>query len=475
MIAQIWKSKKAFHQIIISTSSLFPNSDEQLVSFFINNMKLTKKCWFFVDKFVKVNWKKITNYIIIKLNKITDFELNIEEIVTQVGDLIKTTNSDYFLDMDKTTLSKEHRALFEELVVYKLYNFDQFKSENKSKYKIIIKDKYRDSKEYNSFVENLLKTRDLICTSAEYINPESVEKYAYDLFKDNKNIKITVFDSTQLVSMSMGWIYWVWKGSHIPPRLIIIEYKPKPKDKFKFGLVWKWVTYDSWWYNLKPTWSLEDEFIDMGWASVIIWVTKYLVDNSYDENIVVAVPLAENLISGKAQKPWDVIKIYNWKTVEIWNTDAEWRLLLADSLAYVDKIYNPKIIIDIATLTGSQIVALGKSFAWLMGNNSKLNKSLQELSFKIKERVWELPKFDPYFKSMSSDYADMKNVSSWRLAPGCITAGLFLSHFVTNQNRIHLDVAWPMWWPSFGSDPLYGPYPTAFGYRLLINYLNNNW
>ncbi|MEF2175146.1 MAG: M17 family metallopeptidase [Candidatus Absconditabacteria bacterium] len=474
MITQIGKVKKTSHQIIISTNALFKDFDEQLSSFFINKMKIDKKSSFLVDMFVKVNGIKITNYIIIKLNKITDFETNIEEIVSKVGELIISTNGDVGLDFDKTSLCKEHRALFEDLIVYKLYNFNQFKSNNKSKYQLTIKDKYRDSLEYSSFVDNLFKTRDLICTCAEHINPDSLEKYVLHMFKENKNIKITVFSSKQLVSMSMGGIYGVGKGSDIPPRLIIIEYKPRPKEKFKYGLVGKGVTYDSGGYNLKPTGNIEDMYVDMGGASVVIGVTKYLVDNSYNDNIVIALPLAENLISGNAQKPGDVIKMYNGKTVEIGNTDAEGRLLLADSLAYIDKIYNPNVIVDIATLTGSQIVALGKSFAGLIGNNPKLNKSIQVLSLKIKERVWELPKFDPYFGSMKSDYADMKNISSGKFAPGCITAGLFLSQFVTKQNWIHLDVAGPMGGSSLGSDPLYGPYPTAFGYRLLINYLTKN-
>lgn len=473
MIVKIWKSQKVANHIVIAQSNLINSKDKQVVSFFSNKMKISKSNSFLVDLFVKVDGKKIKNIIIVKYQKESDFESNIEEIVAKVWNLIKNVNWKFSLDFDSTKLSNSSKRLFEDLVVYNLYDFTAFKTTNKNKYSLLIKDIFRDSFEYNSFVENLLKTRDMICKSAEHVNPDSFEKYILELFKGN-NIKIQLFDAKSLQSMGMGWIYWVWKGSTIPPRLIIVEYKPNIKDNFKYGLVWKWVTYDSWWYNIKPTGNIEDMYVDMWWAAVVVWVLKYLVDNNYWENVVSAVPLAENLISWSSQKPWDVIKTYNWKTVEIWNTDAEWRLLLADSLAYIDKIYNPKMIIDIATLTWSQIIALGRSFAWIIGANPKLNKSLQTLSLIIKERAWELPMFQPYFKSMSSDYADMKNISSWKFAPWCITAWLFLSQFVKNKNWIHLDVAWPMWWASLWSDPLYWPYPTAFWYRLLINFLNNS-
>jgi leucyl aminopeptidase len=160
--------------------------------------------------------------------------------------------------------------------------------------------------------------------------------------------------------------------------------------------------------------------------------------------------------------------MYNWKTVEIGNTDAEWRLILADALSYIEKNFKPEYIFDFATLTWAQIIALWNKIAAALWKNENLIKKIQKISWQIKERVWELPYFQPYFESMKSEIADMNNVAGWKYWPGTITAGLFLGQFVKNKNWVHFDIAGPTgifkW-----KDPLYWPWATWFWVRLGIN------
>ncbi len=389
------------------------------------------------------------------------------KIIPTIISTIKNKWWDWWLDLDNTLISITEKKLIEELLIQWLYEFNKYKSsKDTKKYSLTIQDSERNNKEFETLKKSIYFTRDLINEPPEAVNPETLEEIIKKRFKSK--VKITIIKWKDLPKVGLNWIWYVWKWSEKEPRLIIIEYRPNKKDLFNIWLVWKGVTFDAWGYNIKPTGYMEDMKSDMAWAAVVLWILDYLINTNFNKNIVVAVPLVENLISWKAYKPWDIIKMYNWKTVEIWNTDAEWRLILADALAYIEKNYKPDYIFDFATLTWAQIIALWNKIAAAIWKNENLIKKIQKLSWQMKERVWELPHFDYYFESMKSDIADMNNIAAGKYGPWTITAGLFLSQFVKNKNWVHFDIAWPTgifkW-----KDPLYWPGATGFGVRLGIN------
>lgn len=212
--------------------------------------------------------------------------------------------------------------------------------------------------------------------------------------------------------------------------------------------------------------------LDMAWSATMLWIFNYFVANKLNKNLVVWIPLAENMISSDSYRPWDVIKMYNWKYVEVWNTDAEWRLLLADTLSFVEKKYKPKYMIDIATLTWAQMLATWDDIAAIVWKSASLNAKLQKLSWKLKERVWELPYFEKYFNAYSSEVADFASHWGWRAQPATIQAWLFLSKFVKLKNWIHIDMAGPVWWFTSKKE-WFGYWASAFWVRLLINFIKS--
>lgn len=216
---------------------------------------------------------------------------------------------------------------------------------------------------------------------------------------------------------------------------------------------------------------MEEMKVDMTGSATVLGILRYAMNNKRKKNIVVGIPVVENLISGNAFKPGEVITMYNGKTVEVGNTDAEGRLILADTLSYVEEKYKPSYAFDFATLTGAQVIALGHKFSAIIGRNPKLNQKIQDLSLSLKDRVWELPFFEPYFASYKSEIADMNNISSQgRMGPGTITAGLFLSQFIGMKNWAHFDIAGPAYVPG---DAVSGGGATACMLRLMIHVIEN--
>jgi leucyl aminopeptidase len=250
--------------------------------------------------------------------------------------------------------------------------------------------------------------------------------------------------------------------------MIILKYRPT-NAPFK-AIVWKGVTFDSWWYNLKPGQYILDMHLDMGWSAIALWVFRYLVETNYSGNLVCWIWLVENLISGKAYKPLDIIKMYNWKTVEVINTDAEWRLVLADVLSYVEKKYSPEEIIDLATLTWAAIIALWHEIAPIMWTNKEWIKKLINLWESIKERVWELPLYEKYKKLLESKVADIANLNKDRQA-WSIIGWLFLSNFISKAKWIHIDIAWVDIMPKH---KIYGAGGSGIGFRLLTKYFESS-
>ncbi len=468
-----WGKSKKIKNEILFFSKPADLALPYLVEFAHADMSLKKDEDGKVKVFPLIEDGKIYHYILVRYKNTVTLKEKLDTFfLPQIKKALEELQKDFVLDLDRYEFWPELKKSIEDLLIYSLYKFFRYKEESKS-FNLWINDSDRSKKEWEAIKESIFFARDLVNEPPAEVNPQSMEELIKARFGKKENIKIEVIKWDKLQRLGLNGIWSVGRWSEHEPRLVIVKYTPQTKKEFKYALVGKWVTFDSWGYNLKPTGYMEDMKSDMAWAAAVLGALDYLVRTKYFGNVIVAVPLVENLVSGKAYKPGDVIKMYNWKTVEVGNTDAEGRLILADSLAFVEDKYKPEMIVDVATLTGAQIIALWNKIAALMWPNSKLNRKLQELSWKLYERVWELPFFKPYFDSMKSHIADFANVSNQKWGPGTITAGLFLSQFVKTTKWMHLDIAGPAGVFN-GADPLYGPGATGFGTRLLAYFIADN-
>jgi leucyl aminopeptidase len=281
--------------------------------------------------------------------------------------------------------------------------------------------------------------RDLINGNADDVNPDHLVQVAKGFAKTLSHVKTTVFGRKEIEKEKMGLLLAVSRGSARDPAFIICEYKGNPKSKDHTVLVGKGVTYDTGGLNLKPTGSMEEMKCDMSGAAVAL-ATLYTAANlGLKVNLTAVVPACENGIDASSYKPGDVYKSYSGKTVEIGNTDAEGRLILADALAFANDHLKPTRLIDFATLTGAMVIALGHETTGLMSNDDSIAKSLIQAGNETFERVWRLPLFEEYKDQLKSDIADIRNIGG--RPAGSITAALFLQEFVGKTPWAHLDIA----------------------------------
>jgi leucyl aminopeptidase len=283
-----------------------------------------------------------------------------------------------------------------------------------------------------------------------------------------EKLKITVMDEKRLKKEKFGGILSVAAGSTSKPRLMMLDYRA-PKAKKTIALVGKGVTFDSGGINLKGTGFIEDMKMDMAGAAAVAATLIAVAKLKPAINVVGVIPLVENMPSGGASRPGDIIGTYKGKTVEIGNTDAEGRLILIDALAYAIKTYKPHTIIDAATLTGACAVALGEKIAGVFSFNDDLAKTIVASGEKTHERCWHMPLPEDYKELIKSEFADIHNMSSSRYG-GAITAALFLSEFVDDANWAHIDIAGPAYVKK--SMEYCNPGGTGFGVRLLCDLLD---
>jgi len=282
-------------------------------------------------------------------------------------------------------------------------------------------------------------TREIDEYPANLMTPRKVAEIAKQLSKKNKKISVTVFDEKAMKKKGMNALLGVASGSAEPPKLVILEYNKGKKNLPLYGLVGKGITFDSGGISLKPSKNMHEMKYDKTGAIVVLGTMKAVAELNLPIRVMAALALTENMPDGKAQKPGDVVKAYGGKTIEVLNTDAEGRLVLADALAYVAE-KNPKAIIDVATLTGAIVVALGKHAIGLFSTDAKLAKLLEESGKRTHERVWRFPLWKEYAEMMKSEIADIKNISGTGEA-GSITAAVFLKEFIGDAKWAHLDIA----------------------------------
>lgn len=310
--------------------------------------------------------------------------------------------------------------------------------------------------------------RDLINEPPSRMNPERLAAEAKKIRKSP--LSVTVFEKNQLEKMGMEAILGVGVGGLVPPRLVEIIYKPAKKAKKVIALVGKGITFDSGGLSLKPAQSMETMKDDMSGAAAVLGVMSVLPELLPMVEVRGYMAIAENMPGGKAQKPGDVVKTFSGKTIEILNTDAEGRLVLADALSYAAS-KKPDEIIDIATLTGACVVALGHRVSALMTNTPKLVAALKAAAEKSGEKFWELPLEKEYQADVKSKIADVQNIGRRRGEAGTIIGGLFLQEFVNESPWVHIDIAGPSW---TDSDTPYCPTGgTGHPVRTLLHYIES--
>ena len=309
--------------------------------------------------------------------------------------------------------------------------------------------------------------RDLISAPANEMTPSIMAQKALEISR-RKNVSCKVLDKDKMKEMGMNALLAVASGSNEEPKFIILEYAGGKKSAAPVMLVGKGLTFDSGGISIKPSDKMDEMKTDMSGGAAVMGVIMAAADLQLPLNITALIPSTENMPSGTACKPGDIIKSYSGKTIEVFNTDAEGRLILADALAYASE-FKPAIVIDVATLTGACIVALGEDVIGMLGTDDKLKKEIEKAAQTTGELVWELPLWERYHELIKSDIADYKN-SGGRTA-GAITAAAFLSKFVGDSPWVHLDIAGPAW---ISKDKTYIPKgASGVAVRLLVEFLRN--
>ncbi len=309
--------------------------------------------------------------------------------------------------------------------------------------------------------------RDMVSAPANEMTPSIMAAHAQKIAK-RKNVSCRILEKGKMKMLGMNALLGVASGSQEPPKFIILEYSGGKKGDAPIVLVGKGLTFDSGGISIKPAEKMDEMKTDMSGGAAVMATVMAAADLKLPVNLVGLVPATENMPGGSALKPGDILKSYSGKTIEVLNTDAEGRLILIDALFYASK-YKPVAIIDIATLTGSCVVALGEDVIGMLGTDEQLKSDINRSAQITGELVWELPLWEHYSELIKSNIADYKN-SAGRMG-GAITAAAFLSKFVGDYPWVHLDIAGPAWTTK---DKAYSPKgATGVTVRLLVEYLQN--
>lgn len=325
----------------------------------------------------------------------------------------------------------------------------------------------------SAVVDGIVIARDLVNEPANMLYPEEMAKRARSLGR-SPQVTVKVLGPRELERQKMGALLAVARGSDRSARLVHIAYKPKSvagstrRKRRKIALVGKGVTFDSGGYDLKSTSTMADMKTDMGGAAAVLGAMAAVVQLGSEHEVHCVLALAENMVSGDALKPGDVITARNGRTIEVNNTDAEGRLVLADALDYITEKEDPDVVLDVATLTGACVIALGTRLAGVMSFDRKLAEEILAAASRAGEGFWPLPMVEEYSKQLESSIADTLNTGE--RYGGATTAALFLSHFVPQGSAwAHLDVAGPVF--SSQADPLWGKGGTGFGVATLVDFV----
>ena len=416
----------------------------------------------------ELNSKKKVILISIK-NNLKTFE--IENLGAEFyGRINHGKNCEYFLIAD-SIVSKHTNFLsyFLHGLKLKSYEFKKYKSKKDSRtISINISGTKNRPSAHNQLKFKALENgtfyaRDLVSEPGNILHPDEYARRLSLLKKDG--LKINIYDKKKLKKLGMNALLGVGMGSVRGSYLVTMEWNGAKNNSKPLAFVGKGVTFDTGGYSLKPARFMEDMTYDMAGSAAVVGLMKNLALRKAKINAVGVVGLVENMVSGVAQRPGDIVKSYSGKTIEVLNTDAEGRLVLADALTFTEKKYKPKFIIDLATLTGAIIVCLGSEYAGLFSNNDNLSNQILKAGEKVEEKLWRMPLHKNYDKLMNSKNADVQNIN-YVGGAGSTTAAQFLQRFIINKTPwAHLDIA-GMAFSKYGG-ALNSGGATGFGVRLL--------
>jgi leucyl aminopeptidase len=387
-------------------------------------------------------------------------------------------NSEYSINTD-SVIGKHENFIGHFLHGLKLksYEFDKYKTKKEKRIISInvLGNKNRPSVQnqikFKALEEGTFYARDLVSEPGNILHPDEYAKRLNSLKKDG--LKVNIYDEKKLKKIGMNALLGVGMGSIRGSYLVTMEWNGAKNNSKPLAFVGKGVTFDTGGYSLKPARFMEDMTYDMAGSAAVVGLMKNLALRKSKINAVGVVGLVENMVSGDAQRPGDIVKSYSGKTIEVLNTDAEGRLVLADALTFTEKKFKPKFIIDLATLTGAIIVSLGSEYAGLFSNNDELSKKILNAGEKVEEKLWRMPLHKNYDKLMNSKNADMQNIN-YVGGAGSTTAAQFLQRFILNKTPwAHLDIA-GMAFSKYGG-ALNSGGATGFGVRLLNKLLEDNY
>ena len=362
-------------------------------------------------------------------------------------------------------------------VKLKSYEFNKYKTKKESRIITLNivgkknKPSLQNQLNFQALEQGTFFARDLVSEPGNILHPDEYARRLKSLKKDG--LKINIYDEKKLKKLGMHALLGVGQGSIRGSYLVTMEWNGAKDNSKPLAFVGKGVCFDTGGYSLKPAKFMEDMTYDMAGSATVVGLMKNLALRKAKVNAVGVVGLVENMVSGNAQRPGDIVRSYSGKTIEILNTDAEGRLVLADALTFTEKKFKPKFIIDLATLTGAIIVCLGSEYAGLFSNDDKLSKQIYNAGEIVEEKVWRMPLHKNYDKLMNSKNADVQNIN-YVGGAGSTTAAQFLQRFILNKTPwAHLDIA-GMAFSKYGG-ALNSGGATGFGVRLLNQLIQENY
>lgn len=422
--------------------------------------------------------KKISAIYLVGINTSTSLDtLKWEELGGKIGTLLDKcqdkTVTVYVPTEIKTSLSQAHAITrVANGILLKSWSFTKYKTKLDKPDLSQVKNLNMVTKDINEakeafkplaeIAEGVFLTRHVVSEPPNVLYPESFAQLAKEL--ESLDVKVEILGEKEMKKLGMNALLGVGQGSVKDSQMVVLQWNGAGKNDAPVAFVGKGVTFDTGGISIKPAQDMDDMKWDMGGAGVVLGLMKALAGRRAKVNAIGVMGLVENMPSGSAQRPGDVVTSMSGQTIEILNTDAEGRLVLADALWYTQDRFNPQFMVNLATLTGAIIVSLGHEHAGLFSNNDDLAQKIFEASVKTGEKVWRLPLTDAYDRDIDSPIADVKNLGSGRGA-GSITAAQFLQRFVNKVPWAHLDIAGTTW--DKKDRPLSQKGATAFGVRLL--------
>ena len=453
--------------------SFLSKNETSFVEKILKNKKNTK------ESIISFNINEKTTLILISLKK----DLKGSDVENLGAEFYNFIKKNLFKDLSIITESlkskpgKDFIGRFMHGLKLKSYEFNIYKSKKtKSLFTISLIGKpnalsLKNKLKFKALEEGTFLTRDLVSEPGNILHPD---EYAKRLLKLKKyGLKVTVYDKKKLKKLGLNALLGVGQGSIRGSYLVTLEWKGSRSKSKPLAFVGKGVCFDTGGYSLKPARFMEDMTYDMAGSAAVVGLMKTLALRKAKINAVGVVGLVENMVSGNAQRPGDIVKSYSGKTIEVLNTDAEGRLVLADALTFTEKKFKPELMVDLATLTGAIIVSLGSEYAGLFSNDDKLSKQLLEAGKRVGEKLWRMPLHKNFDKLMDSKNADMQNIN-YVGGAGSTTAAQFLQRFILNKTSwAHLDIA-GMAFSKYGG-ALNSGGATGYGVRLLNQFVEDNY